>query len=225
VLASQARRRGFESHHPLHSILDTQSTGNSSLALTLEYLLLSVLDEKGRRRILLKSKSNDELFTLYKAELTHRVHNQRNLVRYYQILDKYREFLGENPPSSLSAKSFLSQWSDKEQATLHKYAGIIKGFLNWYGEDLDLKIRVPHTVPEYIKDEDVQKLIAAIASKRTHKNTIERDLLIVQLGYKAGLRRAELASLRVRDINIGGKYLMVRQGKGGKGVRTGRYRS
>ena len=75
---SQAGGRGFESHHPLQSLFQSKIDENPSLALTLEQLLLSILDEKGRRRIMLKSKSNDELFLLYKDELKLRVRSQRN---------------------------------------------------------------------------------------------------------------------------------------------------
>ena len=63
---SQAGGRGFESLHPLHSLFQSKIDENPSLALTLEQLLLSVLDEKGRRKIMLRSKSNEELFVLYK---------------------------------------------------------------------------------------------------------------------------------------------------------------
>ena len=53
----QARCRGFEPHHPLFPRKDV----SSNLALSLEQLLLSILDEKSRRRFLLKEKSNEEL--------------------------------------------------------------------------------------------------------------------------------------------------------------------
>jgi len=163
---------------------------------------------------LLRTKNNEELFSLYKAELALRIRNQRNLSRYRQVLDQFQEFLADNPPSSMLAKSFLSKWAESKAATLYKYLGIIKGFLNWFGEDIDLKVKLPHQLPEYIEDESIQKLIATIKTKQTHKKAIDRDILLVELAYNSGLRRGELANLEVGDILITEKALIVRDGKG-----------
>ena len=69
---------------------------------------------------MLRTKTNEELFTLYKAELTLRIRNERNLSRYGQVLEQFQEFLGNNPPSSMLTKSFLSKWSKSKPATLYK---------------------------------------------------------------------------------------------------------
>ena len=47
---------------------------------------------------------------------------------------------------------------------------------------------------------------------------MERDLLLVLLDYKTGLRRSELADLKVGDLYLSGEkpHLIVRKGKGGK---------
>ncbi len=165
---------------------------------------------------MLRTKTNEELFTLYKAELTLRIRNERNLARYGQVLDQFQEFLGNNPPSSMLAKSFLSKWSKSKPATLYKHLSIIKGFLNWYGEDIDLKVKLPHQLPEYVEHETIQKLIATIREKRTHKKDIEKDTLLIELAYNSGLRREELSNLKVSDILIKEEALMVRKGKGEK---------
>ncbi len=112
------------------------------------------------------------------------------------------------------AKSFLSKWAESKPATLYKYLGIIKGFLNWFGEDIDLKVKLPRQLPEYIEDESIQKLIATIETKQTHKKDIDRDILLIELAYNSGLRRKELANLKVGDILITEKALIVREGKG-----------
>jgi len=208
--ASQARRRGFESLHPLFFQKDV----SSNLDLSLEELLLFVLDEKSRRRLLLRTKTNEELFSLYRAELALRIRNQRNLTRYHQVLEQFQRFLVDTPPSAMLAKSFLSKWSKRKPATLHKYLSIIKGFLNWYGEELDLKVKLPHQLPEYVEDESIHKLIATIKIKQTHKKDIDRDILLVELAYNSGLRREELANLKAGDILINEKALIVRKGKG-----------
>ena len=212
ALASHARGHWFKSS-TAHIF---QKDVSSDLALYLERLILSALDEKSRRRLLLRTKSNPELFHLYKAELVLRIRNKRNLSLYNQVLDRFREFLADNPPSSVLAKSFLGKWSKSKPATIYKYLNIIKGFLNWYGEEIDLKVRLPHQLPEYVEDESIQKLIATIRKKQTHKQTINRDILLIKLAYNSGLRRQELANLRVSDILINEKALIVRKGKGMK---------
>jgi hypothetical protein len=53
-------------------------------------------------------------------------------------------------------------------------------------------------------------------SKKTHKKVIERNILLIDLGLKTGLRRGELGGLIVRDIDLERNYLVVRQGKGMK---------
>jgi integrase/recombinase XerD len=156
------------------------------------------------------------LFSLYKAELTLRIRNQKNLIRYNQVLDQFQDFLSDNAPSSVLAKGFLSKWSKQKPATLYKYTSIIKGFLSWYGEELDLKVKLSHQLPEYVEDESVQELIAAIKKKQTHKKAIDRDILLIELAYNSGLRREELANLKVSDILINEKAVIVRKGKGGK---------
>lgn len=161
---------------------------------------------------MLRTKTNEELFSLYKAELALRIRNQRNLERYCQVLDQFQQFLKESPPSSILGKSFLGKWSKRKPATLYKYLSIIKGFLNWYGEDIDLKVKLPRQLPEYVEDASVQKLIATIKEKQTHKKTIDRDILLIELAYNSGLRREELANLKVGDVLITEKALIVRKG-------------
>ena len=98
ALASHARGHWFKSSTAHHFQKDV----SSNLALSIEQMLLFVLDDKNRRRLLLRMKSNQELFYLYKAELALRIRNQRNLKLYHQILDKFQVFLADNPPSSRS---------------------------------------------------------------------------------------------------------------------------
>jgi len=137
-LASQARRRGFESHHPLQTV---KKTPVPLPELPIREILLLLLGDKARRQLLLRGKPNGELFELYRLELALTIRNERNLKRYYQVLDSFRDFLDDIPPSTLLAKQFLNQWTNSKPSTLHKYVGIIRGFMNWYGEDLDIKLR------------------------------------------------------------------------------------
>ena len=163
-----------------------------------------------------QSKPNSELFADYKVELSLGINNERNYIFYCQKLDEFEDYLNGAPPSASLAKKFLSRWRRKAPATFHKYVGIIGGFMKWCGVDLGVKVKVPYIVPEYVSDEDVQKLLAEIRAKKTHKETIERDVLLVLLGYKAGLRRGAKPKLELEDIRFDDKCVVLRKGKGGK---------
>jgi len=87
--------------------------------------------------------------------------------------------------------------------------------MKWYGEPMDdLKIRIPKSLPPYTEDTQIEKLLRAIENKKTHKGNIVRDILLVELALKTGMRRGELANLEVRHIHE--DFLVVREGKNKK---------
>ncbi len=163
---------------------------------------------------MLRHKSNEELFELYDSDLQLRVHNARNLEGIRQFLAKFKAYLNGYPPSPELAKGFLAQYASHGPHTFYNYVNHIKSFLKWYGEPLELKVRVPRQLPPYTEDKDIEKLFKVIESKRTHKRTIIQDSLLVTLDLKSGLRRTELVNLEPRDIHH--DFLVVRNGKGGK---------
>ncbi len=173
------------------------------------------MDDKAKRRLSLKRKTNHELFVLYydhlKVRLTHGQFDQ-----YTLILDKFRQFLGEFPPSVELATQFLTRYTNHAQATLVRYAGMIRGFMEWYGESLDIRPTKPKSLPQYVEPSEIEHLIDVIRNKNTHKRTVVRDILLIRFATMTGLRRSELAHLIVRDIYIKQKVVIVRKGKGGK---------
>jgi integrase/recombinase XerD len=87
--------------------------------------------------------------------------------------------------------------------------------MKWYGEPMDdLKIKIPKSLPPYTEDNQIEKLLHAIKTKKTHKRNIVRDILLVELALKTGMRRGELASLEARHIHE--DFLIVREGKNKK---------
>ncbi len=179
-------------------------------------MLEVLMGSEGKRKLRLRHKTNDELFALYDSQLVLKHRSIDALAEARRFLGHYRAFLGQYPPSPELAASFLAKFSERKPNTLYRYHSIIQGFQTWYGESLDSKIKVPQTLPDYIEDTDLDKLKAAMASKKTHKKLIERNLLIIETMRKTGLRRKEVASLCVRDINLGRQYLVARMGKGQK---------
>ncbi len=184
--------------------------------LQLRELLYILLGNKGRRHLELRQKPNGELFALYEGELTFHHRSARGIHEAKRVLNHFHNYLGEFPPTPELAKSFLSQFKERKPTTIARYAAILKVFFKWYGEELYINIRVPKILPSYVEKADIEKLLEAMRAKRSHKNTIDRDILLVDLAIHTGLRRSELASLRVGDIDLERQLLIVRQGKGSK---------
>jgi len=164
---------------------------------------------------MLQNLPNTELIRLYDSEIVLKLHNAKNLRDTRTVLSHFMSYLGAYPPSPELAKSFLAQYTNRKVRTLYRYTQMIRGFMKWYGEPIDdVKIKVPKTLPPYTEDRDIEKLLAVIPKKRSHKDCVERDQLMVLLAWRSGLRRAELANLLVRDIHE--ESLIVRAGKGKK---------
>ena len=111
----QSKGRGFESlrlhfqakNEEIKSTL-LEKVNGSLEDLPLRDLLLIIMGPEGRRRLELKYVSNDKLFTMYQAELILRIRNERNLKNIINFLDKFKDYLGQYPPSEPLCKAFLS---------------------------------------------------------------------------------------------------------------------
>ena len=183
--------------------------------LSVRELLEVLLDDKAKRRLSLRRKTNHELFSLYYDHLKVRL-TPGQFEQYTLILDKLHRFLGEFPPSVELATQFLARYTNHAQATLVRYAGMVRGFMEWYGESLDIRPSRSKSLPQYVEPADIERLIDFIGNKSTHKRTVERDVLLVRFATLTGLRRSELAHLTVGDIHIQQKVVIVRKGKGNK---------
>jgi len=173
--------------------------------LSVRELLEVLLDDKAKRRLSLKRKTNHELFALYYDHLKVRL-TPGQFDQYTLVLDRFRQFLGEFPPSVELATQFLTRYANHAQATLVRYAGMIRGFMEWYGESLDIRPTRPKSLPQYVEPSDIEHLIDFVRHKTTHKRTVERDVLLVRFATLTGLRRSELAHLTVGDIHIKQKW-------------------
>ncbi len=167
-----------------------------------------------KRKLQLRNLPNDQLLELYDAELISRLHNERDLNDTRKMVKKFLDSLGGYPPNNLLGKSFMTQFQELKPRSIARYAKMIGMFLKWYGESWEYKVKVPKEIPQYVIDEDIEKLLNAVGSKKTHKATITRDTLIIELALKSGLRRAELANLEVSDVYP--DSIIVRQGKNKK---------
>ena len=78
--------------------------------LSIRDLLEVLLDDKAKRRLSLRRKTNDELFLLYYDQLKVRL-TQGQFEQYNLLLDKFHLFLGQFPPSVELATQFLAQYT------------------------------------------------------------------------------------------------------------------
>ncbi len=162
----------------------------------------------------LRQLSNDRLFALYQTDLILRIRNKKNLKNVVNLLGRFKYYLGQYPPSETSCKAFLAQYTNLKPHTWYNYVGEMKRFMSWYGEGLTLKAKLPKSIPTYHEDKDIEAILSVIQLKKTHKKVIARDTLLVELGWRTGLRRAELSNLEARDIHT--DFLVVQHGKGQK---------
>jgi integrase/recombinase XerD len=169
-----------------------------------------------KRKLELRNRTNPELFSLYDTEVSFKHQSANGLREARRLLGHFHSYLGQYPPSAVLAKAFLSQFQNRKANTLARYVVVINGFMKWYGEPLDIKVKVPKMLPDYVESGDIEKLIDAMRKRKTHKSIVKRDMLLVKVAINTGLRRAELAHLKVRDIDIKEKTVIVRQGKGRK---------
>jgi site-specific recombinase XerD len=72
----------------------------------------------------------------------------------------------------------------------------LKAFMKWYAQLMDVfRINVPRALPQYVEDAKMNRLIRAIEDKRSHKESITRDGLVVESYLKTGMRRRAVQQL------------------------------
>jgi integrase len=164
----------------------------------------------------LRTKSNEELFALWRSELAFRYRSEKALKEAYRVMARFEHFLGGYPPSAELAKSYLSQFLPAKANTLARYSVLIGQFIKWYGDPLDIKIKQPKQLPQLTDPNDTDKVTVAMRGRKTHKGKIDRDILLVETFRLTGLRRSELANLKPGDVDFANRVLVVRDGKGAK---------
>jgi site-specific recombinase XerD len=103
-------------------------------------------------------------------------------------------------------------------ASINLYLVIIRVFYDYlkYDENINLtnpvrrnlRLRVPKPLPKSLRQSDLAQLIDAIEGKR--------DMAMFKLMLRCGLRVEEVAKLTMGAVDLKGRRILVRQGKGGK---------
>jgi integrase len=186
-------------------------------------LLIILLGEEVRRKLENRTKPNDQLFQEYYDFITTSL-SPAYVYESRRLLNKFQAFLGDFPPGIELALSFLAQYHNRSDNTRAKYCFILSAFFKWYsGDKLPIKIKVPKMLPQYVPVEDIDRLLEAIHNKQSHKKNISRDALLIETLMMTGLRRGELANLKVGDLHLDedNPVLIVRGGKGKKDRSVG----
>jgi len=102
--------------------------------------------------------------------------------------------------------------------TINCHLASIRAFYNYLYDEEQLSIsnpvkkrcgvRVPHPLPRYLKEEEVQRLFDVIKGPR--------DLAIFKLMLRCGMRVQEVADLTLDAIDLAGNKILIRNGKGQK---------
>lgn len=136
---------------------------------------------------------------------------------YKQRLASFLSFLGEQDPSAELARLFLAELRMRGYArvTIRGYYVAIKLYLAWLDITLEVKFKREKRLPRYHSRNEITRILSAVTARTDNWSKLkDRDQLIIKLLAYTGLRRAELVSLRCRDIRDG--FLTVYHGKGEK---------
>jgi len=159
-------------------------------------------------------------FEKWHKELWESDRDPKTKAKYWQVLTAYQSWLNGRGPDVPTAKEFISYLREKgyAQGTLLVYKHGLSPFFESMGQTLKIKLKKHHSLPEYHDRGDVERLISE-AEKGLYRHTRElkerNTAIIVTLAY-SGIRRGELVSLRVNDLEFHRRTIRVRQGKGNR---------
>ncbi|MGM0366718.1 MAG: tyrosine-type recombinase/integrase [Actinomycetota bacterium] len=160
--------------------------------------------------------------------------SQNTIIKYRADLNRLQIYLREklnieNPGSVTIShlRQYIEFTKDKynlSPTTIANKIAVIKSFFKYLYEQGAIafnpagRLRMPRRhkkIPRFLNDIELDKLLSApdrIKESRCKKFII-RDKLILSLFAYSGLRKSELLNLDWDDINLGAKYLVVRNGK------------
>ena len=158
----------------------------------------------------------------FRRHLKRRNYSTHTVKYYLYIIRQYVLWL--NVPLEQASAEKIDAYIDHlhgkrmHPASINLYLVIIRVFYDYlkYDEGIDLtnpvrrnhRLRVPKPLPKSLRQQEVAQLLNAIAGKR--------DMAMFKLMLRCGLRVEEVANLTLGAIDLKGRRILVRQGKGGK---------
>lgn len=150
----------------------------------------------------------------------------RTIEWYGWLLGEYRDFVEErsltwDQPVALDA--FLSEVAARSSPhTLHGYYRALRRFFNWLEKrqviaDNPVRMidppRLPARQPQRITADAMIRLLETAAGEAWADR---RDRAIILLLWDTGVRASELCHIRLSDIDMEQRIILLRNGKGGK---------
>ena len=169
------------------------------------------------------ASAEPRLLDQLRARIRYRHYSRRTEVAYSQWVVRYVRFHGMRHPSELGAghvAAFLSSLANDRKVAAATQNQALAALLFLYKEVLGMELpwmegiaraRRPKRVPDVLTQDEVLALLSHLQGVH---------LLMARLMYGSGIRLAECLQLRVKDIDLVRREIIVRQGKGGKDRRT-----
>lgn len=174
------------------------------------------------RPIRRRSFSNEllvEKFEQYLAVIKYSAHTRAS---YVHAVKEFGKFLGDKnlaAVKSLEVKAFLATFYDRQlqKATMNSALYALRSFYRFLELGDQVLISPPRQVlpsktskrlPHALSEEEMERMLAAAGTPR--------NLALIELAYASGLRVSELANLRIEEVNLNARSLMVREGKWGR---------
>lgn len=138
---------------------------------------------------------------------------------YESVLSKMALTLADKEPVDVTIEDLrdvIDLWSMREPATRAKVTSVIRSFWKWAEEEGHVADSPARRIQRPKKPKKAARLLpVASGGKLISSAPTARDRLCLILLLDCGVRRAELAGMRVRDIDLGRRNLIV-FGKGAK---------
>lgn len=152
----------------------------------------------------------------YTKRLVARRIQPSTIYKYKQCLTAFQQYLGSNPATEDNATDFFHHLALRgfKPTTSLAYYHALKPFLAALGISIEINIKRRKTLPIYHTPDQVQAILDVISERSDRWRKLkERDALIILVLAYTGMRRSELLSLKIRDINFYSSMLRV-TGKG-----------
>jgi integrase/recombinase XerD len=151
-----------------------------------------------------------------KREMLRRNYSHKTIVTYADCVKAFLKWSGKELKrvTKKDVRCYLQELAEKRRAasTVNVHLQSIKFLLeNHLGKRMYVRLpysKVKRRVPTVLSKAEIVEIFSVI------KN--EKQLLLVELMYSAGLRVSEVVKLHVGDLDLSEGYGWVRAGKGGK---------
>ena len=138
---------------------------------------------------------------------------------YVHWIRRYILFHGKRHPAAMGAEeitSFLSHLANEDNVAAATQSQALAALLFLYGAVLEMELpwldqivraKRPRRLPTVLDKAEVQALLGRMK---------DEPALMAQLMYGTGMRIGECVALRVKDVHLERREIVVRDGKGGK---------